>query len=150
MQSRALGKCLTPEYQLVPCLASRARQSFGEPGKDSNYYCHLALCSIYGFRFLPSCCDFRSQGSRPLHLLSFSYTRVTWLVFRGGRGLCKGQTANNMQLNLCMSVTKKVVCACVCVCCVYACVYIYTCVLVHVEIRRQSWVPFLMSLLLFV
>lgn len=68
----------------------------------------------------------------------------------GGRGLCKGQTANNMQLNLCMSVTKKVVCACVCVCCVYACVYIYTCVLVHVEIRRQSWVPFLMSLLLFV
>lgn len=126
MQSRALGKCLIPGYQLVPCLASKARQSCGEPGKDSNYYCHLALCSIYGFRSLPSCCGFRSQGSRPLHLLSFAYTRVTWLIFRGGGDSASGKLLITCNLSVHVCDQESCLCMCVCVCMSVACMHVCT------------------------
>lgn len=143
VQSRALGKCLSPGYQLVPCLASRARR--GLKLLLSSLPCAVSMNSV----LYPAAASFRSQGSRAPHLLSFTYTRVMWLILT--EKLCKLQTTNNMQLTcVCVSVTKNIACTCVHLCCMYRCVYTYTCVLVHVEVRRQSWAPFLMSLPLFV
>lgn len=77
------GKALTPG---VPVRIPLGVQSQGElwgTRKGLDLCCHLALGSIYEFSPPPSYYSFRSRGSRPLHLLGFTCTRVTWLLLMG-------------------------------------------------------------------